>query len=185
MRQRHFILLYGLVIGLGACATSPMMRSDARTGNSPPVVFVCEHGAAKSIIAAAYFNRLADEQNLPIRAVARGLTPQDELAKSATIGLHADGLSPGLTKPIALNQDEAHSATRLVSFLPLPEGIAGDRPLVEWDDVPATSDGYDIARDKIVAHVNVLVDELATQHAPLKRRTPSPHGHGKKIETSP
>ncbi len=163
MRKRHFVLLYGLAVGLGACATSSVVRSDAHIGNFPPVVFVCEHGAANSIVAAAYFNRLADERNLPIRAIARGLTPQEELSKSALNGLHVDGLSPGLTKPIALSQDEAHSAMRLVSFLPLPKGFADARSMIEWDDVPATGEGYDVARDRIVAHVKALVDELATK----------------------
>jgi arsenate reductase len=37
------------------------------------VVFVCEHGAAKSVIAAAYFNKLAKERNLPYEAVCRGM----------------------------------------------------------------------------------------------------------------
>lgn len=126
-------------------------------------MFVCEHGAAKSIIAAAYFNRLAAERHLPVRAVARGLTPQDALSKSATNGLHADGLSPDVTSPVALNRGEALFATRLVSFLPLPEAMASDRPLIEWDDVPATADGYSAARDKIVAHVEALLDELAAE----------------------
>ena len=30
----------------------------------PLIIFVCEHGAAKSIIAAAYFNKYARERNL-------------------------------------------------------------------------------------------------------------------------
>ena len=163
MRKRHFILFCGIAIGLGACAASPTTRSDAHAHNSPPVVFVCEHGAAKSIVAAAYFNQLAAERNVPVRAVARGLTPQQELSQSAANGLLADGLSPDLTAPVALNQGEAHSALRLISFLPLPEGLAGDRALIEWDDVPATADGYDIARDRIVAHVKALIDELAAK----------------------
>jgi hypothetical protein len=37
------------------------------------VTFVCEHGVAKSVIAAAHFNRLAAAANLNYRAVARRL----------------------------------------------------------------------------------------------------------------
>src|SRR5215813_9354941 len=36
------------------------------------VVFVCEHGAAKSVIATAYFNKLAAERGLAYRATFRG-----------------------------------------------------------------------------------------------------------------
>jgi len=38
------------------------------------VVFVCEHGAAKSVVATAYFNKLAAERGLPFRATFRGTT---------------------------------------------------------------------------------------------------------------
>ena len=38
----------------------------------PAVIFVCEHGAAKSVVATAYFNKLASERGLPYRASFRG-----------------------------------------------------------------------------------------------------------------
>jgi len=39
------------------------------------VVFVCQHGAAKSVLAATLLERLAAEQGLPLRALARGTEP--------------------------------------------------------------------------------------------------------------
>ena len=44
------------------------------------IVFVCEHGAAKSVVAAAQFNRLAEERHLPYRGIARGTEPQEDIA---------------------------------------------------------------------------------------------------------
>jgi protein-tyrosine-phosphatase len=41
----------------------------------PIIVFVCEHAAAKSIIAATCFNKLAEQTNLDMRAIARGTNP--------------------------------------------------------------------------------------------------------------
>lgn len=59
----------------------------AVTAPAPPasrrIVFVCEHGAAKSVVAAAHFNRLARERGIPYHAVAKGADPQAELAPSA------------------------------------------------------------------------------------------------------
>jgi len=162
MPKWFLTVLYGLAAALCACTPSPRMRGDSHFVTAPPVIFVCEHGAAKSVVAAAYFNQFAAQQHLPFRAVARGLTPQEALSTSAADGLRADGLSPGLTKPIALHHDEAQAATRLVSFMPLPDEMTGDRPVIEWDDVPATGDGYVIARDTIRAHVKALIDALAT-----------------------
>ncbi|HKJ40410.1 MAG TPA: hypothetical protein VJ972_16695 [Anaerolineales bacterium] len=34
------------------------------------IVFVCEHGSAKSIVASAYFNKLTAENGLDIRSIA-------------------------------------------------------------------------------------------------------------------
>src|SRR5258708_39677297 len=39
------------------------------------VLFVCEHGNVKSLIAASYFNQLARERRLALLAVARGSGP--------------------------------------------------------------------------------------------------------------
>ncbi len=38
---------------------------------TPTILFICEHGAAKSVIAAAYFDKLAKERGLKYRAVFR------------------------------------------------------------------------------------------------------------------
>ncbi len=46
---------------------------------APTVLFVCEHGAAKSVIAAAYFDKLAKDQHLPHRAAFRGVNPDSAL----------------------------------------------------------------------------------------------------------
>lgn len=50
---------------------------------APAVVFVCEHGAAKSLIASAYFNTLAAERGLCARATFRGVDPKDALSARA------------------------------------------------------------------------------------------------------
>jgi hypothetical protein len=42
----------------------------ANMHKNPDVLFVCEHGAAKSIIAATYFNLLAKQRGFPWTAHA-------------------------------------------------------------------------------------------------------------------
>jgi len=49
-------------------------KDSAHAKQGSVVVFVCEHGSAKNVIAAAYFNKLAKEQNLKMQAVSRGTT---------------------------------------------------------------------------------------------------------------
>src|SRR5436305_9777939 len=75
------------------------------------IVFVCEHGAAKSVVAAAEFNCLAEERHLPYRAIARGTEPQAEIATSAANGLRADGLAVPAGPPQKRPADDvAHAA---------------------------------------------------------------------------
>jgi arsenate reductase (thioredoxin) len=128
---------------------------------SPPktVVFLCEHGAAKSVIAAAYFNKLAAERHLPFHAIARGTTPQDDLSKSAVEGLQRDGIAFPADKPRVLSPSDTKRAVRVVAFCPVPDSVAKTKP-VERFDVPAPSDGYDRSRDEILKHVRDLIDQL-------------------------
>ena len=127
------------------------------------VVFVCEHGAAKSVVAAAYFNRIAQQQHLPFRAVARGTEPQADLAPSAVNGLRADGLQPPAGHPAALTKADLDGAVRVVAFCELPAKLAGDHRKVEQWTAPAVGDGYAAARDIILNDVKVLIESL--QHA--------------------
>ena len=53
------------------------MSQGVATPDKPArVVFVCEHGSVKSLIAMDYFNRSARERGLAYRAVARGTAPE-------------------------------------------------------------------------------------------------------------
>lgn len=123
------------------------------------IVFVCEHGAAKSVVAAAEFNRLAKERGINAVAVARGTTPQAEISPAAAKGLAAEGL-PVPRHPVALSERDTASAARVVAFCELP-AYASRAHVEKWQDVPAVGDGYAAARDVILRHINVLLDELA------------------------
>ena len=55
------------------------MHSDSAVPDRAPplqtVLFVCHHGAAKSVLAGSYFNRFAAQVGLETRAMARDVTP--------------------------------------------------------------------------------------------------------------
>ena len=125
----------------------------------PRVLFVCLHGAAKSVIGAAHFRRLAAARGLSIGAVAVGTEPDPQLAPGAVKGLAGDGLAAGLARPRPVTLYDLDTATRVVSFGCDVVSARGQR--VEQWDVPAVSEGYAAARDRIVANVERLVGELA------------------------
>ena len=139
-------------------------QGAAKTGKGtkrvPFVVFVCEHGSAKSVIAAAHFNKLASDRNLNVRAVSRGTNPDQEIAPKAAQGLQADGLAVGREKPMRLSRADVSKGIRVVAFCELPDTYRKGVRLEQWSDMPAVSEDYNKARDAIVERVRRLLDEL-------------------------
>jgi arsenate reductase len=121
------------------------------------IVFVCEHGAAKSIIAAAYFNKFAQERNLRLHAIARGTHPDEELSPITVAGLHEDGLTPNESVPQKLSAADIESAQQIVSFCELPEEYQKKVFSEQWNDIPPVSENYEKARAVIVAKLNQLM----------------------------
>lgn len=123
------------------------------------VLFVCEHGAAKSVIAAAHFNKLASEKNLDLRAIARGTNPDAELSSNTVAGLQADGLTPTESIPQKLSLADVESTQRVVTFCELPEEYRSKTVIEQWDGVPPVSEDYEKARDAIVERIHRLIVE--------------------------
>ena len=127
------------------------------------VVFVCEHGSAKSVIAAALFNARASERKLPLRAEARGITPDPTLMPAALAGLRADGLAPGQEKPLPIGRADADGASVIVAFDPLPTDLATHARVLMWDAIPPVSVDYAASRDAMLARMDSLLDDLVRE----------------------
>ena len=123
------------------------------------IIFVCEHGAAKSVIAAAYFNKLAEETNSNVRAIARGTHPDSELSPKAITGLRDDSLIPTELVPQKLSLADVESAQRIITFCELPAEYKQKVSVEHWDGVPPVSEDYQKARDKIVERINRLMKQ--------------------------
>ena len=123
----------------------------------PVIIFVCEHGAAKSIIAAAYFNKFARERNLGLHAIARGTRPDSELSPITVAGLREDGLTPNELVPQKLLAADIKSAQQIISFCELPEEYQKQVVVAPWNDIPSVSEDYEKARDAIVAKLKAMM----------------------------
>ena len=123
----------------------------------PLIVFVCEHGAAKSILAAAYFNKLAQERNLRLHAIARGTHPDEELSPITVAGLHEDGLTPNESVPQKLSLEEIESAQQIIAFCELPIEFQQKAKIEQWNDIPPISENYEKACDIIVAKLKAMM----------------------------
>jgi len=146
----------------------PKTQVDAST-----VVFVCEHGSAKSVIAAAHFNRLAIESGLPYRAVSRGTKADGSIPPAVLAGLRSDGIDISSWRPNAVKDEEIRDAMQIVSFatdLPATKAFAKSK-LLEWNEIPSVSQNYEAARTAIVERLKKLIhDLLATRrnNSPLE-----------------
>ncbi len=126
------------------------------------IVFVCLHGAAKSVVAAAYAQRLAEARGLNIRATAAGIDPEPEVPPPVVDALLTEGIDVRRHRPRAVTRGELAGAWRVVSFgcdlgHVAPPGLTP----VRWDDIPPVSEGFEAARDALVARIGRLLDRWA------------------------
>lgn len=140
--------------------TAALVAAQPPAAPAPTVIFVCEHGAAKSLIAATYFNKLAGERGMAARAAFRAVDPQDALSVRAVAGLKADGLPIPDQRPTALAAADVTAATHIFAIgCTLPSVTASTGKADSWDDVP-DDQGYGPMRDAIVRHVRALLESL-------------------------
>jgi len=130
------------------------------------VVFVCEHGNVKSLMAASYFNQLAAQRGLPFHAVSRGVAPDSTTVPTAIVaGLHTDGFDVSDFHPAKISNADVAGAARTVAIsTDVPASVHVDEQAIErWTDVPPASSDYDAARASLKAHVAALLDRLASK----------------------
>ena len=130
---------------------------------SKKIVFVCEHGSAKSIIAVSYFNKIAKEKNLSWEAVSRGTTPDAEISAKTKKLLTDSKMPVPQVKPQAITQKDIDEANQVILFFPLPENIEGRDNLKYWPGIDAVNGDFEKLKDDIVAKLLPLIDSLEHQ----------------------
>ena len=159
MLSRITPVLAGVLLALSVAAGDAQTTAKP-TPSAPAIVFVCEHGAAKSVIATAYFNKMAAERGLPYRAEFRGTDPQEALSVRAVAGLKADGVAIPSGAPTKIGAADIAKATHIFAIgCTLPAAAVSSGKSQDWSDVPEDK-GYEGQRDAIVRHVKALLDDL-------------------------
>ena len=133
------------------------------TDQTPVIIFVCEHGAAKSILSAAIFNKLARERRLNLRAIARGIKPDSEISPKVAAGLRADGLASSESAPKTISKADLIGARRVITFCALPDDYPGSVRVENWDEVLPAIEDYGKARDKLTERIGRLLEELKSK----------------------
>jgi arsenate reductase len=128
------------------------------------VSFVCLHGSAKSLIAAEYFNRLAIERNLPLRATTSGPEPDSEVPGNVVASMKSRGIDVSQYRPTLIAAEHLSDTSLIVSFA--CDAVAGSRLPNRKSygmSAPAVSDDFDIAWTFITGRVEKLISRLSAQ----------------------
>lgn len=125
------------------------------------VLFLCPHAAAKSVIAVAVFQQLAESYGLDMQAIAAGTEPDEQVSPVAVELLRAAGQDVSRHQPRRVTAEELLTAERVISMgCDLSAMLVSEIPLICWDDVPAVSAQPQAAYAEIRARVERLVYEL-------------------------
>jgi arsenate reductase (thioredoxin) len=128
-------------------------------GDVRTVLFLCPHNAAKSVIAAAYLERLAAERGVALRAASAGTDPDPGVSPGVAGALLAEGIDVRAHRPRHVTTEALVRASRVVALGCDLGDIAPPGLVIErWDDVPSPSADLTGARAVIAAHVRRLVD---------------------------
>jgi arsenate reductase (thioredoxin) len=163
MRYPRLFLALGLAVNLLflGCSSSPQRAKAAPA----QVLFVCEHGNVKSLMAMTYFNEVVQARKLPYRAISRGSAPDsDTVPPPIVAGLGADGFDVSGFHPAAIAVQDLGAAHHVVLIgieLPIGTSVATET----WADVPAASVDFAAARNSIKTHISQLVDQLERERA--------------------
>ena len=128
------------------------------------IVFLCPHNAAKSVIAAAYWQRLADQRGWSVRATSAGTDSDPEVAPRVVTALLEEGLDVRGHRPRQVTREDLATAWRIVALgCDLGALTPPGRTVDHWNDVPAPSSDLPGALDTIAAHVRRFAETCAAE----------------------
>lgn len=171
----------GLRLAVVVLAILLTLVAPAPAAEGQTVVFACQHGVVNSQIAAAYFNKAAQERAVPFRAVSRGIERYRSVPVRVQHGLALDGLEAA-NAPQQLAVDDMAAAGQVVAFDEIPAEQRGGAHVTYWSGVPLGIDDYETTRDQIVQHIEDLMPtlvaaaETAGTKVPLQLETKIPLG---------
>jgi len=137
-----------------------LILSCGQKSKPKEILFVCTHGAARSPIAAAYFNKIAKEKNLNYRAIFKGTEPDSVLTNGTEKGLKKDEFNIEDWKPELVSENDINSANKIITFdCELSSNVTSAK-IEQWNGTPPIRKNYDKARDIIKNKVNKLIESL-------------------------
>jgi arsenate reductase len=145
-----------------AASTVAVAANQRAAPTDPPlrVLFLCPHGAAKSVMGAAYFQSLATERGLRVQVDARGTEPDPAVSPAVAHLLREQGYVVPVETPQAVTAADTAAADIVVSMGCKLDGFPAPRRALRHWDVPGPGENLAASSEAIRQHVRGLVDEL-------------------------
>lgn len=168
MEQNRRAIAAVMIAGLclAGARLSAWTQTQPASPKAPTVLFMCPHGAAKSVLASAYFQRAAKERGLNVVVTSAGTDPDPAVAPAVAAHLKKNGYSVPVSTATRATAEQVAAADVVVSMgcdlagYPTPRGRT-----LNWDDVPSPSQDFEKADAAIKQKVAALVEELVRQRA--------------------
>lgn len=131
------------------------------------MLFLCPHGGAKSLIAASYFNRIAQAQQLPFKAIAAAAEdPYPEVPANVAEALGREGFDVRGFQPRPVEARDFGAAALVIAIdCDLHAFDTGSAQVDSWDDVPKVSVDLEGSSAAIRRHIRTLADELTARNS--------------------
>ena len=165
------VAIRSLLAALTILALPGVLSAQQRTTRvtDETVLFVCEHGTVKSLLAKLLFDEYAAQVGLPMRAESRGTAIDSVVPPWMRAHLDASRLTySGFTPRTVAARDLAGASVVVTFDLPATVSVGARGARTQWDSLPPASQQFEASREAIKARVHALVDSL--NHARLARR---------------
>jgi len=127
----------------------------------PLILFLCPHGAAKSVMASTFFKKLATQNGLDMNTTYAGTDPDPEVFPPVIKLLASEGLEVANHTPRHVTREDLEKAYRIISLGCDVNDLASQSTEIEyWNDVPSPSKSLHEARDLIYTKVEKLINDL-------------------------
>jgi len=126
------------------------------------VLFLCPHNSAKGVIAAAYFQRIANRRGLAFVADSAGIEPDNAMNPTVVALLKNEGIDVSAYVPRPVTRADLDSAHTVITMgCDVDDQVPAGVRVEHWDDVPPVSVDAPVSANKIRQKVSALAESLS------------------------
>jgi arsenate reductase (thioredoxin) len=149
----NILIFISFIVAIWACTTKKPKNSTSIDRQT--ILFICEHGAGRSAIAATYFNKIAESRSLHYQAIFRGVEPQEALGISTKNGLIKDSIDITNLIPTRLVKKDIHNAFKIITLdCTLPDTL--NKVDMKWTGIQMNGN-YLVSKKQIILKVDSLI----------------------------